>query len=160
MRDVVLTDDTVRGIELLASSLDWPCYVVDLRGCVDKAQLLERCADVLRFPSWFGHNWDAFFDCLIDLASARRARGCVIVLRHAGELQATSPGVVRYGPVDFRGCGKGVARPRSRAARVRRDCLKPLPRSGISRWRVAPAPDLHRRSAASGSARPASCRRR
>jgi hypothetical protein len=81
MRDVVLSDDTVRGIELLASSLDWPCYVVDLRGCVDKAQLLERCAD----------NWDAFFDCLIDLASARRARGCVIVLRHAGELQATSP---------------------------------------------------------------------
>ena len=91
MRDVVLTDDTVRGIELLASSLDWPCYVVGLRGCVDKAQLLERCADVLRFPSWFGHNWDAFFDCLIDLASARRARGCVILLRHAGELQAASP---------------------------------------------------------------------
>ena len=91
MRDVVLTDDTVRGIELLASSLDWPCYVVDLRGCVDKAQLLERCADVLRFPSWCGHTWDAFFDCLIDLASARRARGCVIVLRHAGELQAASP---------------------------------------------------------------------
>jgi hypothetical protein len=30
MRDVVLTDDTVRGIELLASSLDWPCCVVDL----------------------------------------------------------------------------------------------------------------------------------
>ena len=56
MRDVVLTDDTVRGLELLASSLDWPCYVVDLRGCVDKTQLLERCADVLRFPSWFGHN--------------------------------------------------------------------------------------------------------
>ena len=54
MRDVVLTDDTVRGLELLASSLDWPCYVVDLRGCVDKAQLLERCAEVLRFPSWLG----------------------------------------------------------------------------------------------------------
>lgn len=91
VREVVLNDDTVRGLELLASSLDWPCYVVELGGCVDKAQLLERCADLLRFPSWFGQNWDAFFDCLIDLASVRRARGCVIVLRHAGELRATSP---------------------------------------------------------------------
>ena len=91
VRDVKLTDDTVRGFELLTSSLDWPCYVVELKGCVNKAELLERCAEVLRFPSWFGHNWDAFFDCLVDLASARRARGCVIVLRNAGELQATSP---------------------------------------------------------------------
>jgi RNAse (barnase) inhibitor barstar len=91
VRDVALTDDTVHGLELLASSLDWPCYVVELQSSLDKAQLLERCAEVLRFPSWFGHNWDAFFDCLVDLASARRARGCVIVLRHAGKLRSTSP---------------------------------------------------------------------
>jgi hypothetical protein len=91
VRDADLSDDTVRGVELLASSLDWPCYVVELEGCLDKAELLARCAEALRFPSWFGHNWDAFFDCLIDLASARRARGCVIVLRHAGGLRATSP---------------------------------------------------------------------
>ena len=89
--DGALTDETVRGLELLASALDWPCYDVDLTGCLDKAQLLERCADAMRFPSWFGHNWDAFFDCLVDLASARRTRGCVIVLRHADELHATSP---------------------------------------------------------------------
>ena len=91
VREVALTDDTVRGLELLASSLDWPCYVVECKGCVDKADLLERCAEALRFPSWFGHNWDALFDCLVDLASARRARGCVIVLRHAGELLAMCP---------------------------------------------------------------------
>jgi hypothetical protein len=91
VRDVELTDDTVRGLELFASSLDWACYVVELKGCVDKAGLLERCAEVLRFPSWFGHNWDAFFDCLVDLPGARRARGCIIVLRHAAELRANSP---------------------------------------------------------------------
>jgi len=56
VRDADLTPDTVRGVELLASSLDWPCYVVDLAGCLDKAELLARCADALRFPSWFGHN--------------------------------------------------------------------------------------------------------
>ncbi len=91
VRNVALTEDNVRGLELLATSLDWPCYVLELRGCKDKVELLERCADVLRFPSWFGHNWDALFDCLIDLASVRRARGCVIVLRHAGELRVTAP---------------------------------------------------------------------
>ena len=91
VQDVELTNDTVRGIEVLASSLDWPCYVVELKGCVEKAQLLERCAEALRFPSWFGHNWDAFFDCLVDLPGARRARGCVVVLRHAGELRAHAP---------------------------------------------------------------------
>ena len=91
VRDVELTGDTLRGIELLASSLDWPCYVIELKGCVEKSQLLERFAEVLRFPSWFGHNWDAFFDCLVDLPGARRARGCVILLRHAGELRANAP---------------------------------------------------------------------
>jgi RNAse (barnase) inhibitor barstar len=91
VRDVELTDGALRGLELLASSLDWPCYVVELGGCVDKAQLLERFAEVLRFPSWFGHNWDAYFDCLVDLPGARRARGCVIVLRHVADLRVTAP---------------------------------------------------------------------
>jgi RNAse (barnase) inhibitor barstar len=91
VRDVELNDDTVRGLELLASSLDWPCYVIEFRGCVDKAQLLERFAEVLRFPSWFGHNWDAYFDCLVDLPGARRSRGCVIVLRRVADLRANAP---------------------------------------------------------------------
>ena len=67
VRIVELSDDTVRGIELLAESLQRPCYVVDLAGCVDKVGLLERTARALAFPGWFGHNWDAWFDCLVDL---------------------------------------------------------------------------------------------
>ncbi len=94
VQQVTLTDDNVRGIELLAASLGWPCYAVNLQGCRDKTTLLERCAEALAFPSWFGHNWDALFDCLIDLPSARRARGCVLVLRHAAEMQAAAPEVM------------------------------------------------------------------
>jgi RNAse (barnase) inhibitor barstar len=86
-----LSDADVRGIELLASALEWPCYVVDLQDCLDKPALLERFAGTLMFPSWFGQNWDAFFDCLVDLASARRASGCVIVLRQAAGLRAHAP---------------------------------------------------------------------
>ena len=94
IRQAALTDGDVRGIELLAAALDWPCYVVDLRDCVDKATLLEQVAGTLMFPSWFGHNWDALFDCLVDLASARRAGGCVVVLRHVDGLRRHAPEVL------------------------------------------------------------------
>jgi len=86
-----LNDERVRGIESLAAALNWPCYVVDLGDCLDKPTLLQRIADTLLFPSWFGQNWDAFFDCLVDLASARRATGCIIVLRNAQALRAHAP---------------------------------------------------------------------
>lgn len=88
---VPLNDDRVRGIESLAVALNWPCYVAELGDCLDKPALLQRIADTLLFPSWFGHNWDAFFDCLVDLASARRASGCVIVLRNSAALRAHAP---------------------------------------------------------------------
>jgi RNAse (barnase) inhibitor barstar len=86
-----LNDERVRGIESLASALDWPCYVADLGDCLDKPALLQRIADTLMFPSWFGQNWDAFFDCLVDLAGARRATGCVIILRNAAAMRAHAP---------------------------------------------------------------------
>lgn len=44
------------------------CVRIDLGACRDKVALLERLADALRFPAWFGHNWDALADCLGDLS--------------------------------------------------------------------------------------------
>jgi hypothetical protein len=64
---------------------------VDLAGCVDKVDLLERTARALAFPGWFGHNWDAWFDCLVDLGWQPRAQGYVIVLRRASQLRASVP---------------------------------------------------------------------
>lgn len=32
-----------------------------------KDALLRNIAAALRFPDWFGHNWDALEDCLSDL---------------------------------------------------------------------------------------------
>jgi len=86
-----VTPEAATALQQFALWLGLDAVRVDLSGCADKAEFLARVADALGFPTWFGGNWDAFFDCLIDLARARRARGCVIVLRHAGELQATSP---------------------------------------------------------------------
>ena len=34
----------------------------------EKSRLLQNIAAALRFPEWFGNNWDALEDCLSDLS--------------------------------------------------------------------------------------------
>ena len=63
---------------------------VDLRGVHDKQGLLDAVACALAFPGWFGRNWDALEDCLIDL-SWRPASGHVLLLDHCADLAAGAP---------------------------------------------------------------------
>ena len=46
--------------------------------------LLRGIADAMRFPEYFGMNWDAVIDCLRDLADRQPAEGYVLLL-HAAE---------------------------------------------------------------------------
>ena len=41
---------------------------IDFAGCAGKDDALARIAAALRFPDWFGGNWDALADCLGDLS--------------------------------------------------------------------------------------------
>ena len=66
---------------------------VDLAGVADKETLLERLAQGLAFPDWFGGNWDALEDCLADL-SWRAGTGHALLLEHHGELPADDVGVL------------------------------------------------------------------
>ena len=50
---------------------------VGLQRVGDKPALMQALAGALRFPAWFGGNWDALEDCLTDL-SWRSAAGHVI----------------------------------------------------------------------------------
>ena len=56
-------------------------FPVDLRRVHDKEELLDTLAKALAFPEWFGHNYDALYDCLCDMGW-RPAEGYLILLGH------------------------------------------------------------------------------
>lgn len=94
---VVVVDDlsetTISGVETFARTLGYECVRIDLADCDDKAALLARTAAALRFPEWFGHNWDAWFDCLTDLGWRDAAAGRVLVFERAARLRSATPEV-------------------------------------------------------------------
>ena len=49
--------DAARGSELVVARIAF----------AGKEKLLQNIAQALRFPEWFGENWDALEDCLSDL---------------------------------------------------------------------------------------------
>jgi len=55
----------------------------------DKKGFLNAVAQALRFPDYFGHNWDAFYDCLIELAHGDG--GTLMLLREASNFARTEP---------------------------------------------------------------------
>jgi hypothetical protein len=57
------------------SGVQW--HDLDLAGVGDRAGLLRRCAEVLPLPDYFGHNWDALRESLLDLAGTGTPGGVV-----------------------------------------------------------------------------------
>jgi RNAse (barnase) inhibitor barstar len=87
---IELTPEAADAIVLLAQSLGLDAVRIDLDGCAEKSEFLERSAAALGFPSWFGGNWDAFFDCLADL-SWRPAHGHVLVFENTADMRRHAP---------------------------------------------------------------------
>jgi len=80
----VVPRDDVRWAHLAAP----PDFVVrTLRGAAapTKTAVMTELARLLEFPSYFGNNWDALYDCLTDLAWLPAA-GYVIVVTDAHQL--------------------------------------------------------------------------
>lgn len=62
--------DAVRGeaLRAAAEALRYVVVEIDFDRCRDKGAALARIATAMRFPGWFGDNWDALADCLGDLS--------------------------------------------------------------------------------------------
>ncbi|WP_157247275.1 barstar family protein [Nonomuraea typhae] len=59
--------------------------VVDGRLCRTRAAFFEEAARALRLPGYFGHNWDALFDCLRDAGAVS------LTVTHAEDLLGAEP---------------------------------------------------------------------
>lgn len=68
----------------------WQAFHLDGRELTTKAQFLDASARELRFPSYFGRNWDAFEESLNDMSWAP-ARGYLLVFDGAGQFARTQP---------------------------------------------------------------------
>lgn len=64
--------------------------VISARAIRDKPSFLKACAKALDFPAWFGHNWDAFYDCVADQA-ATPGRDTMVVFDDLSGFARTEP---------------------------------------------------------------------
>jgi hypothetical protein len=65
---------------------------LDLEGVSDRNALLRRCAQALPLPAYFGKNWDALRECLVDWSG--RAPGAIVHWRRGAELARRAPEAV------------------------------------------------------------------
>ncbi len=77
-------------ITRLAERQGWRVYRLDGRTISDKSTFLSQVAGLLQFPSYFGHNWDAFEECLNDMVWTLD-QPALLLFDHAGRFAAAEP---------------------------------------------------------------------
>ena len=95
---VYLIDDAERA-RLIASGVlpgDVRLAVLDGDAAASRAGFFAEAARALRLPDYFGHNWDALYDCLTD-PSWLPGSGCVILYDGFGGLARAKPEQWRVG---------------------------------------------------------------
>ncbi|KOU15131.1 hypothetical protein ADK52_35770 [Streptomyces sp. WM6372] len=75
-----------------AEEAGWTMLRVDLAGVHSKAELMRRWGAALRVPSWFGGNWDALADALIDLSWLPQAPGRLVAVTSWSSYARARPG--------------------------------------------------------------------
>jgi hypothetical protein len=71
--------NAVRAVERTGKAI---ARVIRGKHATTEASFFNECAAALQFPLYFGENWDAFRDCMLDLAWLE-ARGCTLVIADA-----------------------------------------------------------------------------
>jgi hypothetical protein len=71
----VQPETNINELSSLCKQKGWQFFDLDGTGISTKAEFLQRCAETMNFPAYFGHNWDALEECIryLDEASGRRS---------------------------------------------------------------------------------------
>ncbi len=88
---IFVRPDDAAALDAAAERAGLARWRVDLAGVRTKGELLARLAERLRFPEWFGDNWDALNDVLAEQAW-EQPNGIVLTLEHCSDLAAADPG--------------------------------------------------------------------
>lgn len=75
-----------------AEALGWTVFRVDGADLPDKAAFLSRSAAALRFPAFFGQNWDAFEEIVNDPDTLLDAQGYLLLLDNFTAFGRAQPG--------------------------------------------------------------------
>ena len=78
---------SVAELEKLAKGKKMAFFHLEGQKIEKKEQFLNHAAVVLKFPSHFGNNWDAFYDCITDMEWVR-GTGYVIYFDHTDSFAA------------------------------------------------------------------------
>lgn len=79
-----------KAVQSKAKAAGFACFHIDGAKIARKEQLLNAAATAMRFPSHFGHNWDALEECLTDMEWVD-AEGYLLYYDHIDGLLAAHP---------------------------------------------------------------------
>lgn len=71
-----------REVAKAAETAGLACFRIDIGHAHDKGDFFDHVSKAMRFPAWFGRNWDALADCLKDL-SWIPGKGWVVVFEQS-----------------------------------------------------------------------------
>ena len=74
-----------RAESLVRPPTEFALRIIQGAKCQTTASLLTECARALDFPDYFGHNWDALEECLIDLEWLP-AKGYILLITDAAHV--------------------------------------------------------------------------